>query len=206
MAHAEDNNKVLPVRPDIRETNANNHLLLLDDSEEDSDERSAHIDGMLDYNGRDDDGNRQNAGMDIADKNNKDNIDAAYHADIGEEDNASPANDNTNAKTKLETTRMLMVAKTMTMLAEITMVAKTLTMLAEITTTNPATNMLATTRMSMGDKTMTKQTTIVMLVRAGPTLTLRTRTRKRTRKERLIRTKTMQMLTLHTKKQKIWTR
>jgi hypothetical protein len=48
IAPAEDNNKVLPVCPDMRETNANNNpLLLLDDSEDDSDKRSAHIDGML---------------------------------------------------------------------------------------------------------------------------------------------------------------
>jgi hypothetical protein len=67
---AEDNNEVLPVCPDIRETNANNPLLLLDDSEDDSDKRSAHIDGMLDDNGRDDDENRPNAGMDIVDNNN----------------------------------------------------------------------------------------------------------------------------------------
>jgi hypothetical protein len=94
---AEDNNKVLPVCPAIRETNANNPLLLSDDLEDDSDERSAHIDGMLDDDGRDNDENRPNAGMDIADNNNGDNIDAAYDADGGEEDNASPANDNTNA-------------------------------------------------------------------------------------------------------------
>jgi hypothetical protein len=100
IAPAEDNNEVLPVRPAMRETNANNPLLLLDDSEDDSDdidERSAHIDGMLDDNGQDDDENRPKAGMDIADNNNRDNIDAAYNADGGEEDNASPANDNINA-------------------------------------------------------------------------------------------------------------
>jgi hypothetical protein len=116
------------------------------------------------------------------------------------------------AKTTLETTRMLMVAKTMMRLAEITMVAKTMMMQAETTTTNPAKTMLATTRMPMGGKTMTKQTTMAMLVgvmtkktmTAVPTLTLRTR--KRTRKKRLIRTTTMQMSTLHTKKQKIWNR
>ncbi len=73
----------------------------------------------------------------------------------------------------------------------------------KMTTTKPAKTMLATTRMPMGGKTMTKQTTMAMLVRTTPTLTRRTR--KRTRKERLIRTKTMQMSTLHTKKQKIWT-
>jgi hypothetical protein len=106
------------------------------------------------------------------------------------------------AKNKLETTRMSMVAKTTTMRVEITMVAETMTMLVKITTTNPATTMLATNRMPMGGKTMTKQTTMAMQVRTGPTLT--PRTRKRTRKERLIRTKTMQMSTLHTKKQKIW--
>jgi hypothetical protein len=46
IAPAEDNNEVLPVRPAIRETNANNPLLLSDDSEDDSDERSAYIDGV----------------------------------------------------------------------------------------------------------------------------------------------------------------
>jgi hypothetical protein len=50
IAPAEDNNEVLPVRPAIRETNANNPLLLSDDSEDNSDERSAHIDGVLDDN------------------------------------------------------------------------------------------------------------------------------------------------------------
>ena len=203
IAPAEDNNEVLPVRPAMRETNANNPLLLLDDSEDDSDdidERSAHIDGMLDDDGRDNDENRPNAGMDIADNNNGDNIDAAYDADGGEEDNASlQMTTPMPAKTKLDTTD----AKTMTMRTEITMVAKTITTLAETTTTNPATTMLATTRMPMRSKTMTKQRTMAMLVRTGPTLT--PRTRKRMRKERLIQMKTMQMSTLHTKKQKIWT-
>jgi hypothetical protein len=77
IALAEDNNEVLPVRPAIRETNANNPLLLSDDSEDNSDGRSAHIDGVLDDNVRDDDENRPNAGMDIANNNNGDNIAAA---------------------------------------------------------------------------------------------------------------------------------
>jgi hypothetical protein len=97
IALAEDNNEVLPVRPAIRETNANNPLLLSDDSEDNSDGRSAHIDGVLDDNVRDDDENRPDASMDIADNNNGDKIAAAYDADGGEEDNASSANDNTNA-------------------------------------------------------------------------------------------------------------
>jgi hypothetical protein len=97
IAPAEDNNEVLPVCPAIRETNANNPLLLSDDSEDNSDKRSAHIDGVLDDNVRDDDENRPDAGMDIADNNNGHNIAAAYDADGGKEDNASSANDNTNA-------------------------------------------------------------------------------------------------------------
>jgi hypothetical protein len=72
-------------------------LLLLDDSEDDSDKRSAHIDELLDDNGQDHDENTPNASMDITDNNNRDNIDAAYDADGGKEDNASPENDNTNA-------------------------------------------------------------------------------------------------------------
>jgi hypothetical protein len=98
IAPAKDNNEVLPVRPAIRETNANNPLLLSADSEYNSDERSAHIDGVLDDNVReDDDQNRPDAGMDIADNNNGDDNAAAYDADGGEEDNASSADDNTNA-------------------------------------------------------------------------------------------------------------
>jgi hypothetical protein len=47
IAPAEKKNEVLPVRPAIRETKANNPLLLSDDSEDNSDERSAHINGVM---------------------------------------------------------------------------------------------------------------------------------------------------------------
>jgi hypothetical protein len=87
----------LPVVPDRREASANNPLLFLEDSEDNSDKQSAHIDGMLDDNGGDDDDSRQIAGMDIARNNDGNNIDAAYNADDGEEDNASQANDNVNS-------------------------------------------------------------------------------------------------------------
>jgi hypothetical protein len=78
-AQANDNNEVLPVGPDRQEANANNPLVLLSGPEEDSDERSAHIDGMSDgnYVGE--------------------TVDAAYDVDNSKEDDASQANDNTNA-------------------------------------------------------------------------------------------------------------
>jgi hypothetical protein len=76
----------LPVGPDRQEANANNPLVLLSGPEEDSDEGSARIDGMSDVDGGDD-GNYVG-----------ETIDAAYNVDDGEEDDASQANDNTNAR------------------------------------------------------------------------------------------------------------
>jgi hypothetical protein len=84
-AQANDNNEVLPVGPDRQEANANNPLVLLSGPEEDSDKRSAHIDGMSDVDGGDD-GNYVGV-----------TIDAAYDVNDGEEDDASQTNDNTDA-------------------------------------------------------------------------------------------------------------
>jgi hypothetical protein len=84
-AQANDNNTVLPVSPDRPESNANNPLVLLSGPEEDSDERSAQIDGMSDVHGGD---NGNYVG---------ETIDAAYHVDDSAEDDASEANDNTDA-------------------------------------------------------------------------------------------------------------
>ena len=84
-AQANDNNEVLPVGPDRQEANANNPLVLLSGPEEDSEERSAHIDGMSDVDGGDD-GNYVG-----------ETVDAAYDVDNGEEDDASQTNDNTDA-------------------------------------------------------------------------------------------------------------
>jgi hypothetical protein len=84
-AQANDNNEVLPVGPDRQEANANNPLVLLSGPEEDSDKRSAHIDGMSDVDGGD---NGNYVG---------ETIDAAYDVDDGEEDDASQTNDNTDA-------------------------------------------------------------------------------------------------------------
>jgi hypothetical protein len=63
----------------------------------------------------------------------------------------------------------------------------------KMTTTKPAKTMLATTRMPMGVKTMTKQMTVAMLVKAvtkktmmaGPTLTLPTILMMRKRKQKI---------------------
>jgi hypothetical protein len=60
-------------------------LVLLSGPEEDSDERSAHIDGMSDVDSGDD-GNYVG-----------ETVDAAYDVDDSEEDDASQANDNTDA-------------------------------------------------------------------------------------------------------------
>jgi hypothetical protein len=84
-AQANDNNEVLPVGPDRQEANANNPLVLLSGPEEDSDKRSAHIDGMSDVDGGDD-GNYVGG-----------TIDAAYDVNDGKEDDASQTNDNTDA-------------------------------------------------------------------------------------------------------------
>jgi hypothetical protein len=84
-AQANDNNEVLPVSPDRQEANTNNPLVLLSGPEEDSDKRSAHIDGISDVDGGDD-GNYVG-----------ETVDAAYDVDDGEEDDASQANDNTDA-------------------------------------------------------------------------------------------------------------
>jgi hypothetical protein len=75
----------LPVGPDRQEANANNPLVLLSGPEEDSDKRSAHIDGMSDVDGGDN-GNYV-----------EETINTAYDVDVGEEDEASQANDNTGA-------------------------------------------------------------------------------------------------------------
>jgi hypothetical protein len=84
-AQANDNNEVLPISPDRQESNANNPLVLLSGTEEDGDEHSAHIDGISDVDGRDD-GNYVG-----------ETVDAAYDVNDGEEDDASQANDNTDA-------------------------------------------------------------------------------------------------------------
>jgi hypothetical protein len=84
-AQANDNNEVLPVSPDRQKSNANNPLVLLSGPEEDSEERSAHIDGMSDVDGGDDDNYVGET------------VDAAYDVDDGREDDASQANDNTDA-------------------------------------------------------------------------------------------------------------
>jgi hypothetical protein len=84
-AQANDNTEVLPVGPDSQKANANSPLVLLSGPEEDSDKRSAHIDGMSDVDGGDD-GNYVG-----------ETIHAANNVDDGKEDDASQTNDNTDA-------------------------------------------------------------------------------------------------------------
>jgi hypothetical protein len=90
------------------------------------------------------------------------------------------------------------------------MVVETRRMLAKITTAKASKAMLATMRRMQG-KTTTQQMTVAMLVGAvtKKTMTLGTKPMtptmgKKTKRKRLIRRKTMKMLTLYTKKPKIW--
>jgi hypothetical protein len=98
ISHADDNNEVLLVGPEGREANTNSPVLLLDGSDEDSDKRSAHIDGMSDDNSGDDNDNREKDGTDIVGNNDDgDNDDAADDADDNKGTGAGQENDNNDA-------------------------------------------------------------------------------------------------------------
>jgi hypothetical protein len=178
-AQPNDNNEVLPVGPDRQEANANNPLVLLSGPEEDSDEGSAHIDGMSDVDGGDD-GNYVG-----------ETVDAAYNVDNDEEDDASQANDNTDA-------------------GDVDAGNNDEDDGGRDQDNAGEDNMLATTRRMEG-KTTTRQITMVMLVGVvtKKTMTLETTPMtptmgKKTKKKRLIWRKTMKMSMLYTKKPKIW--